>query len=237
MRASRTPRGSRRCWRKSRTDARAAGCERPRLTRCSSSTSRRGSRRTTSWRRPPRTRHAQGRPWWHPRSLRHRSPRAAVGRGTRLLQFVPAEPKIYDATIRFGTETDTDDVDGRRRSSSAAPDPAAVLAALPALTGIAPAGATGILSQARRRRSAPTRWRARRTPRCSPRSRAGRRVAGRWTRGGADGAARCAIRCASLRRRHLHPCARPRPGTCGRIAAHLTRCAACAVGRSTWRMR
>jgi len=35
-----------------------------------------------------------------------------VGRGTRLLPFIDGEPKVYDATITFGTETDTDDVSG-----------------------------------------------------------------------------------------------------------------------------
>ncbi len=35
-----------------------------------------------------------------------------TGRGTRLLQFVPSDPKVYEATIRFGRETDTDDSTG-----------------------------------------------------------------------------------------------------------------------------
>ncbi len=58
-----------------------------------------------------------------------------TGRGTRLLQFVPAEPKIYDATIRFGTATDSDDATGAPIEHAELPDPAAVLAAIPALTG------------------------------------------------------------------------------------------------------
>src|SRR5690348_6684558 len=35
-----------------------------------------------------------------------------VGRGTRLMPFVDGEPKVYDATIAFGAETDTDDATG-----------------------------------------------------------------------------------------------------------------------------
>lgn len=57
------------------------------------------------------------------------------GAGTRLMQFLPGEPKVYDATIRFGTETDTDDCTGVVTRTGPLPDPAAVRAALPALTG------------------------------------------------------------------------------------------------------
>lgn len=35
-----------------------------------------------------------------------------VGRATRLIPHVPGEPKVYDATIRFGAETDTEDLGG-----------------------------------------------------------------------------------------------------------------------------
>ena len=35
-----------------------------------------------------------------------------VGRATRLLQHLPHEPKRYDALVRFGTETDTEDLQG-----------------------------------------------------------------------------------------------------------------------------
>ncbi|MCC6928668.1 MAG: tRNA pseudouridine(55) synthase TruB [Gemmatimonadaceae bacterium] len=58
-----------------------------------------------------------------------------AGRGTRLLQFVPAEPKVYEATIRFGSETDSDDLTGHIVREAPLPAPAAVLAALPSLTG------------------------------------------------------------------------------------------------------
>lgn len=58
-----------------------------------------------------------------------------AGRGTRLLQFVPSEPKVYEATIAFGAETDSDDLTGAVVREAAPPSAEAVLAALPALTG------------------------------------------------------------------------------------------------------
>jgi tRNA pseudouridine55 synthase len=44
-----------------------------------------------------------------------------IGRATRLANFIVTEPKVYEATIRFGSETDTDDSTGaviRERSKS-----------------------------------------------------------------------------------------------------------------------
>jgi len=35
-----------------------------------------------------------------------------VGRATRLLPHLPGEPKVYEATIRFGAETETEDLHG-----------------------------------------------------------------------------------------------------------------------------
>jgi tRNA pseudouridine55 synthase len=35
-----------------------------------------------------------------------------VGRATRLMRYVHDEPKLYDAVVRFGTETDTEDLHG-----------------------------------------------------------------------------------------------------------------------------
>ncbi|HMI42877.1 MAG TPA: hypothetical protein VK516_04600, partial [Gemmatimonadaceae bacterium] len=35
-----------------------------------------------------------------------------LGRATRLATFLDTEPKVYEATIKFGTETDTDDLTG-----------------------------------------------------------------------------------------------------------------------------
>ncbi|HET9004577.1 MAG TPA: tRNA pseudouridine(55) synthase TruB [Gemmatimonadaceae bacterium] len=58
-----------------------------------------------------------------------------VGRATRLLPYIDGEPKVYDATIRFGAETNTDDLTGEvtRTAPAAAHD--AVERALGALTG------------------------------------------------------------------------------------------------------
>lgn len=58
-----------------------------------------------------------------------------AGRGTRLLQFVPSEPKVYEATIAFGAETDSDDVTGTVVREAGLPSVDAMLGALPALTG------------------------------------------------------------------------------------------------------
>ncbi len=46
----------------------------------------------------------------------------AVGMSTRLLPYVLAEPKVYDAVIRFGAETDTDDATGSTTVERMAPD-------------------------------------------------------------------------------------------------------------------
>src|SRR2546423_14482170 len=35
-----------------------------------------------------------------------------LGRATRLATFLDTEPKVYEATIKFGAETDTDDATG-----------------------------------------------------------------------------------------------------------------------------
>lgn len=57
------------------------------------------------------------------------------GRATRLLPHLAGEPKVYDATIRFGAETDTEDLLGTVTRHAPLPERAAVEAALPALTG------------------------------------------------------------------------------------------------------
>jgi tRNA pseudouridine55 synthase len=44
------------------------------------------------------------------------------GRSTRLANFVVTEPKVYDATVRFGSETDTDDCTGTVIRSAGPPD-------------------------------------------------------------------------------------------------------------------
>jgi tRNA pseudouridine55 synthase len=58
-----------------------------------------------------------------------------VGRGTRLIPYVEGEPKVYDATIRFGIETDTDDRTGAVVRESASPSDDEIAAVLPRLTG------------------------------------------------------------------------------------------------------
>jgi tRNA pseudouridine55 synthase len=58
-----------------------------------------------------------------------------LGRGTRLIPYLDAEPKVYDATVRFGAETDTDDATGRVTREAALPTDAAVDAALAAMVG------------------------------------------------------------------------------------------------------
>jgi len=58
-----------------------------------------------------------------------------IGRGTRLLQFVPGEPKVYAARVRFGSETDSDDLTGSTTRFAPLPTPAVVREALASLTG------------------------------------------------------------------------------------------------------
>lgn len=58
-----------------------------------------------------------------------------VGRATRLVPHVSGDPKVYEATIRFGAETDTEDLHGAVVREARAPDEASVRVAIPALTG------------------------------------------------------------------------------------------------------
>ena len=58
-----------------------------------------------------------------------------LGRATRLATFLETEPKVYDATITFGTETDTDDETGSVTRSAAAPAERSVREAIAGLTG------------------------------------------------------------------------------------------------------
>ena len=58
-----------------------------------------------------------------------------VGRATRLATFLDIEPKVYEAVISFGTETDTDDSTGTPTRSAARPAEADVRAAIVTLTG------------------------------------------------------------------------------------------------------
>ena len=58
-----------------------------------------------------------------------------VGRATRLLPHLSGDPKIYDATIRFGAETSTDDLLGEITREGTLPQRDAITAAIPQLTG------------------------------------------------------------------------------------------------------
>jgi tRNA pseudouridine55 synthase len=58
-----------------------------------------------------------------------------VGRATRLLPYMDAEPKEYEATIRFGAATDTDDRTGSVIAEAALPERESVERAMTALTG------------------------------------------------------------------------------------------------------
>jgi tRNA pseudouridine55 synthase len=58
-----------------------------------------------------------------------------LGRMTRLLPYLDAEPKVYEAQIRFGTETDTDDATGRVSRRAPLPIRADVDRAIAVLTG------------------------------------------------------------------------------------------------------
>jgi tRNA pseudouridine55 synthase len=58
-----------------------------------------------------------------------------TGRTTRLLPYLDGEPKVYEARIQFGGETDTDDATGRLVREALPPIRADVDRAIAALTG------------------------------------------------------------------------------------------------------
>lgn len=58
-----------------------------------------------------------------------------LGRATRLLPYLPGEPKVYDAVVRFGSETDTEDLLGAVVHEAPLPDEATVRDALAQFTG------------------------------------------------------------------------------------------------------
>src|SRR5438034_1814806 len=58
-----------------------------------------------------------------------------VGRGTRLVPYADTEPKVYDATIALGAETDTDDATGAVTRRAPLPRDAAMHEAIARLTG------------------------------------------------------------------------------------------------------
>jgi tRNA pseudouridine55 synthase len=59
-----------------------------------------------------------------------------VGQATRLAQYVEDEPKVYDAMIAFGSETDSDDRSGTVVRVADLPTPSDVDAGIQSLTGI-----------------------------------------------------------------------------------------------------
>lgn len=59
----------------------------------------------------------------------------AVGNATRLLPYLDAEPKVYEARFRFGAETDSDDATGLQTVTAALPDWSGLDDALNTLTG------------------------------------------------------------------------------------------------------
>lgn len=58
-----------------------------------------------------------------------------LGRSTRLATFIDNDPKVYVATIRFGSETTTDDCTGEVTREAPPPAAVAIHDALPSLTG------------------------------------------------------------------------------------------------------
>jgi tRNA pseudouridine55 synthase len=58
-----------------------------------------------------------------------------VSRATRLAPFLDAEPKVYQARIRFGTRTTTDDLEGEPVEEAPPPEQAVVERAIATLTG------------------------------------------------------------------------------------------------------
>lgn len=58
-----------------------------------------------------------------------------IGRATRLANFIVSEPKVYEAIIKFGSETDTDDSTGAVIREAPVPAADAIDKAIPSLTG------------------------------------------------------------------------------------------------------
>ncbi len=58
-----------------------------------------------------------------------------VGRATRLLRWLHDEPKVYEAVVRFGAETATEDLEGEVTRETVLPSRAALEAAVPGLLG------------------------------------------------------------------------------------------------------
>ena len=71
----------------------------------------------------------------------------AIGQSTRLLPYIVGEPKVYEATIRFGAETDSDDRTGAVVREAAPPDAAVLVDPAHPLMIAAQAGLTGLIAQ------------------------------------------------------------------------------------------
>lgn len=71
----------------------------------------------------------------------------AVGKVTRLLPYIGGEPKVYEATIAFGEETDTDDVTGTPVRTAPRPDVLALCVADSPERRLAEAPLTGVIEQ------------------------------------------------------------------------------------------
>src|SRR5438105_13487809 len=58
-----------------------------------------------------------------------------LGRATRLATFIDTEPKVYEALVKFGDETDTDDATGTGIRTASVPSENEIRSALRDLTG------------------------------------------------------------------------------------------------------
>lgn len=58
-----------------------------------------------------------------------------LGKSTRLANFIETEPKVYEATIKFGSETDTDDCTGQEIRKADLPKEPDIQLAIKSLTG------------------------------------------------------------------------------------------------------
>lgn len=58
-----------------------------------------------------------------------------IGHSTRLATFIVTDPKVYETTIRFGAETDTDDCTGTVIREAHPPTSEAIANAIPSFTG------------------------------------------------------------------------------------------------------
>jgi tRNA pseudouridine55 synthase len=59
-----------------------------------------------------------------------------TGRATRVLPYVDGEPKEYEATIRWGTETDTDDATGETTREASVPSFEEIVSGIASLSGL-----------------------------------------------------------------------------------------------------